>query len=83
MSNVLPSADGGGTLAAAEEFKEMVRRLHNAGIEVILDVVYNHTAEGGPLVIYSLSSFLSAILPPCFWCFKVNAGRCVEPDSGG
>ncbi len=31
------------------EFKEMVRRLHRAGIEVILDVVYNHTAEGGRL----------------------------------
>jgi isoamylase len=28
------------------EFKEMVRDLHRAGIEVILDVVYNHTAEG-------------------------------------
>src|ERR1044072_9322495 len=28
------------------EFKEMVRALHDAGIEVILDVVYNHTAEG-------------------------------------
>jgi isoamylase len=28
------------------EFKAMVRRLHVAGIEVILDVVYNHTAEG-------------------------------------
>lgn len=28
------------------EFKEMVRELHKAGIEVILDVVYNHTAEG-------------------------------------
>jgi glycogen operon protein len=29
------------------EFKEMVRSLHAAGLEVILDVVYNHTAEGG------------------------------------
>ncbi|MEZ5474810.1 MAG: glycogen debranching protein GlgX [Steroidobacteraceae bacterium] len=29
------------------EFREMVRALHSAGIEVILDVVYNHTAEGG------------------------------------
>jgi len=29
------------------EFKGMVRNLHAAGIEVILDVVYNHTAEGG------------------------------------
>jgi isoamylase len=30
------------------EFKQMVRALHAAGIEVILDVVYNHTAEGPP-----------------------------------
>jgi glycogen operon protein len=29
-----------------QEFKAMVRSLHEAGIEVILDVVYNHTAEG-------------------------------------
>jgi glycogen operon protein len=32
-----------------QEFKEMVKRLHEAGIEVILDVVYNHTAEGNHL----------------------------------
>jgi glycogen operon protein len=31
------------------EFKTMVRTLHSAGIEVILDVVYNHTAEGNHL----------------------------------
>src|SRR6059058_763040 len=31
------------------EFKSMVRSLHAAGIEVILDVVYNHTAEGNQL----------------------------------
>ncbi len=31
------------------EFKTMVRSLHRAGIEVILDVVYNHTAEGNHL----------------------------------
>ena len=31
------------------EFKEMVARLHEAGLEVILDVVYNHTAEGNHL----------------------------------
>jgi glycogen operon protein len=29
------------------EFKTMVRRLHGAGIEVVLDVVYNHSGEGG------------------------------------
>ena len=33
---------------AVREFKAMVRALHAAGLEVILDVVYNHTAEGGP-----------------------------------
>jgi isoamylase len=31
------------------EFKEMVRAFHNAGIEVILDIVFNHTAEGDEL----------------------------------
>jgi len=38
---------------AVVEFKTMVRALHSAGIEVILDVVFNHTAEGnetGPLL---------------------------------
>lgn len=30
------------------EFKQMVKTFHQAGIEVILDVVYNHTSEGGP-----------------------------------
>ncbi|HWH35610.1 MAG TPA: glycogen debranching protein GlgX [Acidimicrobiales bacterium] len=32
-----------------QEFKQMVLRLHDAGIEVILDVVYNHTGEGNHL----------------------------------
>ncbi|MGH9131537.1 MAG: glycogen debranching protein GlgX [Acidimicrobiales bacterium] len=39
--------------APVQEFKAMVRSLHAAGLEVILDVVYNHTAEGnhmGPVV---------------------------------
>lgn len=31
------------------EFKSMVKALHSAGIEVLLDVVYNHTAEGNRL----------------------------------
>ena len=37
------------------EFQQMVRRFHSAGIEVILDVVYNHTAEGsemGPTLMF-------------------------------
>jgi len=36
-----------GPSAVLREFKEMVKSLHKAGIEVILDVVYNHTAEEG------------------------------------
>jgi isoamylase len=36
-------------LKALREFKHMVRALHAAGIEVILDVVYNHTTEGNHL----------------------------------
>ncbi|MBI2361950.1 MAG: glycogen debranching protein GlgX [Elusimicrobia bacterium] len=35
--------------AAVGEFKTLVRELHKAGIELILDVVYNHTAEGSEL----------------------------------
>lgn len=34
---------------AHAEFKEMVAHLHDAGLEVVLDVVYNHTAEGNEL----------------------------------
>ncbi len=40
-------AIAGGPEAILTEFKGMVRLLHEAGIEVILDVVFNHTAEGG------------------------------------
>ena len=36
----------GNPAGAVDEFKQMVKALHASGIEVILDVVYNHTAEG-------------------------------------
>ena len=36
-------------LGPLDEFRDMVKALHRAGIEVILDVVYNHTAEGNHL----------------------------------
>ncbi|MEW2136478.1 glycogen debranching protein GlgX [Streptomyces sp. NPDC005409] len=45
----------GGRGAQVTEFKQMVKALHAAGIEVILDVVYNHTAEGndkGPVLAF-------------------------------
>ncbi|MDE2142583.1 MAG: glycogen debranching protein GlgX [Elusimicrobia bacterium] len=44
-----------GPLGAIAEFRDMVKALHRAGIEVILDVVFNHTAEGdgnGPTLSY-------------------------------
>jgi glycogen operon protein len=42
-------------LGVLDEFRDMIKALHRAGIEVILDVVYNHTAEGderGPTLCY-------------------------------
>ena len=42
-------SSAGDTGAQAPEFKAMVKALHREGIEVILDVVYNHTAEGNHL----------------------------------
>ncbi len=42
-------------LAAVDEFRDMIRAFHRNGLEVILDVVYNHTAEGasdGPTISY-------------------------------
>jgi glycogen operon protein len=39
----------GGLGQQVSEFKSMVRTLHRAGLEVILDVVYNHTGEGNQL----------------------------------
>ena len=50
MSRYSSCGDSGGQV---REFKQMVKNLHSAGIEVILDVVYNHTCEGnryGPLL---------------------------------
>jgi isoamylase len=50
MAGYSSSGDEGGQVV---EFKQMVKALHAAGIEVILDVVYNHTCEGnqrGPML---------------------------------
>src|SRR6202789_2849338 len=50
MSRYSSSGDDGQQVV---EFKEMVKRLHAEGIEIILDVVYNHTCEGnekGPML---------------------------------
>jgi len=44
-----PRFSSGGALTLVHEFKTMVKALHQAGIEVILDVVFNHTGEGDHL----------------------------------
>jgi len=55
-------------LGVLDEFRDMVKALHRAGIEVILDVVYNHTAEGshdGPTLCFrGLSNEAYYILEP-------------------
>ena len=48
-----PSYASGSASNARDEFRDMVKQLHRAGIEVLLDVVFNHTAEGdstGPAI---------------------------------
>jgi glycogen operon protein len=44
-----PRYAAAGPNSAVQEFKSMVRTLHSAGIEVVLDVVYNHSPEGNHL----------------------------------
>ncbi|MEW6430644.1 MAG: glycogen debranching protein GlgX [Myxococcota bacterium] len=59
--------------AAVREFKELVRALHQAGIEVILDVVYNHSCEGnhlGPTL-----SFRGLDNPTYYWLDGENPAR--------
>ncbi len=59
-------------LGVLDEFRDMVKALHRAGIEVILDVVYNHTAEGNELG----PTF-------CFKGFENNAYYILENDPSG
>ena len=57
----------GDPLAVLDEFRDMVKALHRAGIEVILDVVYNHTAEGGRERANSLFQRASPTRPTTSW----------------
>jgi isoamylase len=65
-----------------QEFKEMVKALHKAGLEVILDVVYNHTAEGnhlGPMLslkgIDNVSSYRLNLDDPQFYIDYTGTGN--------
>ncbi len=44
-----PEYSSNGSASAVRDFKMMVRALHDAGLEVIIDVVYNHTCEGSQM----------------------------------
>ncbi len=61
-----------GPLGPADEFRDMVKALHRAGIEVILDVVFNHTAEGdhtGPTLSFR------GIDDPTYYILEDNGSR--------
>ena len=69
-----------------KEFKGMVKALHSAGIEVILDVVYNHTAEGnhlGPMLAFkgidNLSYYRTLPGDPRFYMDYTGTGNSLNP----
>jgi isoamylase len=76
----------GRTGEQVREFKGMVKALHRAGIEVILDVVYNHTAEGnhqGPMLSFkgidNLSYYRSSPEDPRFYVDFTGTGNSLNP----
>ena len=69
-----------------DEFKEMVKALHKAGIEVILDVVYNHTCEGnrmGPVFSWkgvdNATYYRQVADNPRFYMDYTGTGKHAEP----
>ncbi len=67
------------------EFKHMVRALHGAGIEVILDVVYNHTAEGnhlGPVLAFkgidNAAYYRLVEADRCHYMDYTGTGNCLD-----
>jgi glycogen operon protein len=76
----------GSTGDQVREFKGMVKALHRAGIEVILDVVYNHTAEGnhlGPMLAFkgidNLSYYRTVPGTPRFYMDYTGTGNSLNP----
>lgn len=70
------------------EFRAMVRALHDAGLEVILDVVFNHTCEGGPDVppvafrgIDNPSWYWPAPDDPAHYYDTTGCGNTLDPES--
>ncbi|MDO4575675.1 MAG: glycogen debranching protein GlgX [Planctomycetia bacterium] len=65
--------------AVVKEFKEMVLALHQAGIEVILDVVFNHTAEGNEL---GPTLSFKGLENPVYYMLEDNAPQYYKNYSG-
>ncbi|MBA3245694.1 MAG: glycogen debranching enzyme, partial [Actinobacteria bacterium] len=81
-----PHAGYAATGDQVREFKGMVKALHRAGIEVILDVVYNHTAEGnqlGPMLSFkgidNLSYYRTYVDRPRFYMDYTGTGNSLNP----
>jgi glycogen operon protein len=67
-------------LGPISEFRDMVKALHRAGIEVILDVVFNHTAEGshdGPMLSYK------GIDNPTYYILEAGGSRYADYSGCG
>lgn len=86
--NFFTPAERYGCVDARAEFVDMVNALHDAGLEVILDVVYNHTAEGdgsGPTL--SFRGFDNAAYyrlvedEPAHYINDTGCGNTLNPDS--
>jgi isoamylase len=76
----------GSTGDQVREFKGLVKAMHRAGIEVILDVVYNHTAEGnqlGPMLSFkgidNLSYYRTVPDDPRFYMDYTGTGNSLNP----
>jgi glycogen operon protein len=69
------SGDLGGQV---DEFKAMVKALHNAGLEVLLDVVYNHTPEGNE---YGPTFSFKGLSNPTYYRLR-DGGRHYANDTG-
>ncbi len=82
-----PAYAARGPQAAVEEFKTMVRELHAAGLDVIIDVVYNHTGEGnqlGPTVSYrgiDNRSYYKLTDPGRYYMDYTGTGNTLDPGN--
>ena len=68
-------------LGPVNEFRDMVKALHRAGIEVILDVVFNHTAEGDQPPKARRSVFAASTTQLTTFSKRIAAGTPTTPDA--